>query len=135
MAGRSGRPPLAPAHESRKPELRDVIREVESRGDNDFVELAKSFHALLRLEAVSHDALVKRVSCPRPPTLPVWDHGACCSQVEELEGALSSANDEMQHLRQRNERWAFLTSNYHAYWPHYPPPSSVNPGCLRLRSV
>lgn len=68
MAGRSGRPPLPPAPESRKPELRDVIREVESRGDDDFVELAKSFHALLRLEAVSHDALVKRVGCPRPPT-------------------------------------------------------------------
>lgn len=41
--------------------IEDVVNEVELSGDEDFVALAKSIHALLRNEAVSHDALFKRV--------------------------------------------------------------------------
>ncbi|KAL1523433.1 hypothetical protein AB1Y20_018373 [Prymnesium parvum] len=75
--------PSAPV-ERGKGGLEKALREMEGSGDEDYVELAKSMHALLRLEAISHEALMKRVG--------------------ELEGALATANEELSRLRAWNER-------------------------------
>lgn len=78
MNGRGRRAELPFAKQpSRKDELGLASSE-------DFLELARSMHALLRAETVSHDALSKRVG--------------------ELEGALAAATEEILDLRQRNSR-------------------------------
>ena len=85
---------------------------MELHGGEDFLELARSIHTLLRTETASHDALARRVCCANIPPVPSPSpllSTRCSLQVSELEGALSATTKELSDLRQRNDRWVWLS--------------------------